>query len=208
MTTSLTRRGFLASGVAGLVTSGCDAPAARQAGAPAAATAGRGYLLRGGCVLSMDPAVGDFDRADVLIQGSTIAAVGPDLEADAEVIDASHAVVMPGFVDTHRHMWQGAIRNILPNGTLADYVRDVLGTIRSVMTPADVRIGDLVTALGAINAGVTTILDWSHIGNSPGHTDAAIAGLRASGIRAVYAFGGGVGGAANRYPDDIRRLRR
>jgi cytosine/adenosine deaminase-related metal-dependent hydrolase len=206
--TPLTRRGFLASGVAGLVATGCDTPAAQRGDGPAAAPSGRGYLIRGGCVLSMDPDVGDFDRADVLIQGSTIAAVGPDLEADAEVIDASHAVVMPGFVDTHRHMWQGAIRNILPNGTLTDYVRDVLGTVRGVMEPADVRIGDLVTALGAINAGVTTVLDWSHIGNSPEHTDAAIAGLRESGIRAVYAFGGGVGGPANQYPNDIRRLRR
>ena len=76
------------------------------------------------------------------------------------------------------------------------------------MRPEDVRIGDLVSALGAINAGVTTLLDWSHIGNSPAHTDAAIEGLRESGIRAVYAFGGGAGGPANRYPDDIRRLRK
>jgi len=206
--TPLTRRGFLASGVAGLVASGCDTPAAQQSGTTGSTGSDRGYLLRGGCVLSLDPDVGDFDRADVLIQGSTIAAVGPDLEADAEVIDASRAIVMPGFVDTHRHMWQGALRNILPNGTLNDYVRDVLGTVRPVMQPADVRVGDLVTALGAINAGVTTVLDWSHIGNSPEHTDAAIAGLRASGIRAVYAFGGGIGGPANRYPQDIRRLRR
>ena len=76
------------------------------------------------------------------------------------------------------------------------------------MRPEDVRIGDLVSALGAINAGVTTVLDWSHIGNSPAHTDAAIQGLRESGIRAVYAFGGGTGGPQNQYPDDIRRLRK
>jgi cytosine/adenosine deaminase-related metal-dependent hydrolase len=76
------------------------------------------------------------------------------------------------------------------------------------MRPDDVRIGDLVTALGAINAGVTTVLDWSHIGNTPAHTDAAIEGLRASGIRAVYAYGGGVGGSSNQYPQDIHRLRK
>jgi 5-methylthioadenosine/S-adenosylhomocysteine deaminase len=77
-----------------------------------------------------------------------------------------------------------------------------------VFRPEDARIGDLVSALGAINAGVTTVLDWSHIGNSPEHTDAAIEGLREAGIRAVYAYGGGTAGPANRFPDDIRRLRR
>ena len=66
----------------------------------------------------------------------------------------------------------------------------------------------MVSALGAINAGVTTLLDWSHIGNSPEHTDAAIDGLRAAGVRAVYAFGGGAPGPANQYPQDIRRLRK
>ena len=86
-------------------------------------------------------------------------------------------IVMPGFVDTHRHMWQGALRNILPNGLLSDYSRDITGTARSVFRPEDARIGDLVSALGALNAGVTTVLDWSHIGNSPEHTDAAIEGL-------------------------------
>ena len=210
----MSRRDFLTSSVAGLAvgatgasSAGCGAPAAQQTGAATGATAGERILLKGGCVLSLDPQVGDFEAADVLIEGSRIAAVGPNLTAAATVIDASRTIVMPGFVDTHRHMWQGALRNILPNGLLSDYVRDILVTIRGVIRPEDARIGDLVTALGAINAGVTTVLDWSHIGNSPQHTDAAIDGLRASGIRAVYGFGGGAGGSANQYPQDIRRLR-
>jgi 5-methylthioadenosine/S-adenosylhomocysteine deaminase len=194
-----TRRSFIASAAIGL--------AASLPGTPAAAQSGR-TLLKGGCVLSLDPKVGDFDTADVLIEGGKIAAVQPNITATAQVIDAANMVVMPGFVDTHRHMWQGAVRNSLPNGLLNDYVRDILGSVRGVIRPDDVRIGDLVSALGAINAGVTTLLDWSHIGNSPAHTDAAIQGLRESGVRAVYAFGGGVGGPANRYPDDIRRLRK
>ncbi len=194
-----TRRGFVTSAAVGL--------AAASFGTTAAAQSGR-TLLKGGCVLSLDPKVGDFDTADVLIEGAKIAAVQPNITATAQVIDAANMIVMPGFIDTHRHMWQGAVRNSLPNGLLGDYVRDILGSVRGVMRPEDVRIGDLVSALGAINAGVTTLLDWSHIGSSPAHTDAAIDGLRASGVRAVYAFGGGVGGPANRYPDDIRRLRK
>ena len=204
----ISRRGFLATGLAaggGGALSG-SGPAARQT--PRDAPRGGRLLLKGACVLTLDPAVGDFDRADVLIDGSTIAAVQPDLTAASQVIDASDTIVMPGFVDTHRHMWQGALRHILPDGLLADYGRDITGTARAVYRPADAHIGNVVTALGAINAGVTTVLDWSHIGNSPEHTDAAIDALREAGIRAVYACGGGTAGPLNRFPDDIRRLRK
>ena len=204
----LSRRDFLASSAAGVLAACSSSPSPRGAAVVEAAAAQTGRtLLRGGCVLSLDPAVGNFAAADVLIEGSRIAAVGPKLQAaTATVIDAANTIVMPGFVDTHRHMWQGALRNSLPNGLIGDYSREILG-IRSLMRPQDVRIGDLVSALGAINAGVTTVLDWSHIGNSPEHTDAAIDGLRTAGVRAVYGFGAGVG-ASVRYPEDIRRLRK
>jgi cytosine/adenosine deaminase-related metal-dependent hydrolase len=168
-------------------------------------------LIKGGTVLSLDSTIGDFDTADVLIDGATISAVGPNLSAragDAEIVDASQAIVMPGFIDTHRHLWEGSLRNILPDGLLGDYTRDITGAARAVFRPEDAHAGDLVSALGAINAGVTTVLDWSHIGNSPEHTDAAIAGLRESGVRAVYAYGGGTPGPSNQFPGDIRRLRR
>jgi 5-methylthioadenosine/S-adenosylhomocysteine deaminase len=209
-TDGISRRTFVA-GSAGLST-GLVSLGACSTSAPLGAAdvnvlpRGDKILLRGGCVLSLDPALGDFDSADVLIEGSRIAAVGVDLNAEAEVIDASRMIVMPGFIDTHRHMWQGALRNILPDGLLGDYVRSILGA-RAGYRPDDVYIGDLASALGAIDAGITTLLDWSHIGNSPEHTDAAIEGLRESGVRAVYAFGGGAPGPANRFPDDIRRLR-
>ena len=142
-----------------------------------------------------------------MIEGSRIVEVRPNITATATTIDATDTIVMPGFIDTHRHMWEGPLRNILPNGLLSDYTRDITGTARSVYRPEDARIGNLVSALGAINSGVTTLLDWSHIGNSPQHTDAAIEGLRESGVRAVYAYGGGAG-PQSQFPNDIRRLRR
>src|SRR5687767_15271300 len=199
-TPPISRRLFLRSSAAalgsGVVGAACGSQAAQQ---PAAAPGGR-ILLKGGCVLSLDPQIGDFDAADVLIEGTKIVAVRPNITATAEVIDATNTIVTPGFVDTHRHMWQGALRSILPDGLLSDYTRDITGTARAVMRPDDARVGDLVSALGAINAGVTTVLDWSHIGNSPAHADACIDGLRESGIRAVYAYlGSGT---------DIRRLRK
>ncbi len=206
----------LAAASAGAGLLGCR-PAAVPSGAPAASTPSSApaappppsgdVVFRGATVISMDGDVGDFESADILIEGEQIAAVGPGLETSAEAVDASNMIAMPGFVDTHRHMWQGSLRNILPNGLLSDYGRDITGSARRVYRPEDAYIGDLVIALGAINAGVTTVLDWSHIGNSPEHTDAAIDGLAESGLRSVYAYGGGVAGPDNRYPDDIRRLR-
>jgi cytosine/adenosine deaminase-related metal-dependent hydrolase len=175
---------------------------------PQAQPGGSATLLKGGRVLSLDPVIGDFDKADVLIQGSKIVSVKPNIRATAKIIDASNMIVMPGFVDTHRHAWEAPLRNILPNGLLSDYTRDITGTARAAYRPEDAYIGDLVTALGAVNAGVTTMLDWSHIGNTPEHTDAAIHGLKESGIRGVYAFGGGTPGPGNQFPQDIRRLRK
>ncbi len=202
------RRDFLAAAATAAL-AGCAPASEPVTGPPSGVPAGDRLLVRNACVLSMDPDVGDFNRADVLIEGTRIAAVGPDLDATPDtVIDGTGRIAMPGFVDTHRHCWQGALRNILPNGLLTDYLRDITGAARAIFRPEDARIGDLTTALGAINAGVTTVLDWSHIGNSPEHTDAAIEGLRESGIRGVYAFGTGQPGPANQFPGDIRRLRR
>ena len=207
------RRVFLSAlltGAAGAVASAVQAQERRAVRPVPRVRPGLQILVKGGTVLSLDPKVGDFDSADVLIDGETISAVGPNLAArpGAQVIDASRAIVMPGFIDTHRHLWEGSLRNILPNGLLSDYTRDITGAARAVFRPEDAHAGDLVSALGAINAGVTTVLDWSHIGNSPEHTDAAIAGLRESGIRAVYAYGGGTPGPRNQFPGDIKRLRR
>ncbi|MEO8423865.1 MAG: amidohydrolase family protein [Actinomycetota bacterium] len=150
-------------------------------------------LVRGGIVLSLDPNVGDFASADVLIEHGEIVAVGPGLQnGEAEVIDASGMIVMPGFVDSHRHIWEGLLRNIgtdVPLEGRSSYISFVLHKLAPAFRPEDAYIGDLVSALGAIDAGITTLLDWSHIQSSPAHTDAVIQALRDSGLRAVFAYG-------------------
>ncbi len=150
-------------------------------------------LIRGGVVLSLDPDVGDLSEGDVLIEGDKIVAVGPGLAAgDAELIDASGMIVMPGFVDSHRHIWEGILRNIgtdVPLEGRTSYISFILRTLAPVYRPEDVYAGNMVSALGAIDAGVTTLLDWSHIQSSPSHTDAGIQALRDSGLRAVFAYG-------------------
>ncbi len=172
-------------------------------------------LLQNGCVITVDKDLGNFWRADVLIEGTKIAAVGPDLGVtDAEVIDASNMIVMPGLIDTHRHLWEGILRNISADGILANYFPDVLGVLAPVYRPEDCYAGNLIGALGAIDAGVTTLLDWSHIQNTPEHADAVIKALQESGIRAVFAYGNPNTSLADwwfnsslEHPEDIRRLR-
>ncbi len=172
-------------------------------------------LLQNGCVITVDKQIGNFQRADVLIEGTKIAAVGPDLSvSDAEVIDASNMIIMPGFVDTHRHMWESILRNISANGTLDNYFPDIMGVLAPVYRPQDAYAANLIGALGAIEAGVTTVLDWSHIQNSPEHSDACIRSLQESGIRAVFAHGSPSTSltewhinSSRNHPEDVRRLR-
>jgi cytosine/adenosine deaminase-related metal-dependent hydrolase len=150
-------------------------------------------LIRNGCVLTLDKKVGNFHQADVLIEGTKIAAVGPGLNAgDAELIDASEMIVMPGFVDTHRHVWEGILRNIgtdIPLEGQDGYLTTVLKILAPVYRPEDAYVGNLVGLYGAIDAGITTILDWSNIQTTREHADAVIQALQESGMRAVFAYG-------------------
>ncbi|MDH3499242.1 MAG: amidohydrolase family protein, partial [Acidimicrobiia bacterium] len=150
-------------------------------------------IIRGGLVLSLDGSVGDFASGDVLVEGAKIVEVGPNLNGvDAEVIDAAGMIVMPGFVDSHRHIWEGILRNIgtdVPLEGRTSYISFVLRRLAPAYRAEDVYAGNLVSALGAIDAGITTLLDWSHIQSSPAHTDAAVQALTDSGLRAVFAYG-------------------
>jgi 5-methylthioadenosine/S-adenosylhomocysteine deaminase len=170
-------------------------------------------LIRNGFVVSMDPDVGDVPSGEVLVEDGKIVDVGRGLDvSDAEVVDATGMIVMPGFVDTHRHTWQTPVRGVLPSCTLDHYFAVMLGQVGGFYRPEDVHIGDYAGALEALNAGVTTLLDWSHINNTPDHADAAIQGLKDAGIRAVYAHGMPTGGewwsfSDLNHPEDIRRIR-
>jgi cytosine/adenosine deaminase-related metal-dependent hydrolase len=151
-------------------------------------------LIRGGVVIDTDPTPFVTGHSDVLIDNDLIAAVGTALPVpeDAEVIDATGRLVLPGFVDTHRHTWQAAVRSIAPDISFADYLERVLGRLTPRYRPDDVYAGNLAGALECLDAGITTLLDWSHIQLTPAHTEATVAALRASGIRAVlgYCYGG------------------
>lgn len=177
-------------------------------------------LIRGGHILSMDPAVGDFPRGDLLVEDGRIAAVGSVLSGngaapDAEVIDATGFIVIPGFVDTHRHTWETAIRGVAPDATLDGYFVEILDTFAPHYRAEDVYNSNLAGALECLNAGITTLVDWSHINNTPQHPDAAVQALRDAGIRAQYAYGSANTSLSDYWfqstiaipGDDVRRVR-
>ncbi|MGK5558359.1 amidohydrolase family protein [Actinomadura kijaniata] len=167
-------------------------------------------LISGGVVIDTDPSPTVLGDVDVLVKDGRITAVGPDLAAGpgVEVIDATGLLVLPGFVDTHRHTWQTGIRASLPDGTLSGYADQVLGRLAPRYGPQDVYAGTLAGALECLDSGVTTLVDWAHIQLTPAHTDANVEALRAAGIRAVFGYcyrgDGGVAGLAA----EARRVRR
>jgi 5-methylthioadenosine/S-adenosylhomocysteine deaminase len=205
-----TRRAVLATGASLAAIGAFSARAAAQADSELARlqNAPR-ILLKGGIVLSLDRTVGDLATGDVLIENGKISAIGPDIAAtDAAVVDAAHRIVMPGFVDTHHHFYQGILRNILPNGLLIpDYNRDISNALTAPYQPDDVYAGTLVSALGMIDMGTTAAVDTSQVNHTPEHSDAGVRALQESGLRVVYAYSRGAGPKAQ-YPQDLVRLRK
>ncbi|WP_037365757.1 amidohydrolase family protein [Amycolatopsis orientalis] len=158
-------------------------------------------LLRNGTVVSLDPAVGDLRRGDVLIEDGRIAAVGPAIDADAEIVDATGKIVLPGFVDTHRHTWQTAFRGLGADWTFDEYRAAMHGTLRPHYRPEDVYLGNLLGRLEALNSGVTTMLDWFHCSDRPENADAAIDALQEAPGRSVFCY-------CAAEPSDVTRVRK
>ncbi|WP_049572825.1 amidohydrolase family protein [Nonomuraea sp. SBT364] len=150
---------------------------------------GRPVVLRGGTVLPMNgarPAV-----ADVLVEGDRIAAVGPELPVPdgAAEIDATGGIVMPGMIDTHRHMWQTALRGYGADWTLTQYFVWFYLEHGKLFRPEDIHAGNVLAAIEALDAGVTTVVDWSHGLQSADHADAAVDALESVPGRYVLAYG-------------------
>jgi cytosine/adenosine deaminase-related metal-dependent hydrolase len=152
---------------------------------------GRPIVFRHGLVLTMNNATEVLHDADVLVVDGVISAVGPRLEApnDALEIDARGGIIMPGMIDTHRHMWQTAMRGYGADWTLSQYFVWYYLQHGKTFRPQDIYAGNLLSAIEAIDAGVTTTVDWSHGLQTVEHADAAVDALEEVPGRFVLAYG-------------------
>ncbi|MFC5499129.1 amidohydrolase family protein [Caenimonas terrae] len=209
------RRNFLQASltVPALAAVGCASPDGPR---PMAVPRGDRVLFKGGLLLTMAP-VSKVLRGDLLVEKGKIAAIAPSISAgDAEVIDASDRILMPGFVETHRHTWQSCLRHLGANWSAAQYFQFNFFKFGVIFRPEDVYAANLIGRLAALDGGITTLLDWSHIQNTPAHADAAVAALRDAGARSVFAMGWPqapnpaiwISKSTTDIPDDIRRVRK
>jgi len=169
----------------------------------------RRILFTGATIVTMDPQLGIL-HGDLLVEGDTVAAIGPDLSADgAVVVDASGTILAPGFVDTHRHAWEAQLRRIMPDvDDLGGYVMTTLAGYATVYRPEDMYTGTRLAALTALDGGITTMLDFSHNSRTREHSEAAIEALRDTGIRGVHAsMGPHFGDWDHQWPADLNRLK-
>jgi len=147
-------------------------------------------LLRGATVITMAEDRPDFEKADVLIEGDHIVAVGNALDDnDAEVIDFGGRILIPGLINAHLHSWQAALRSVGADWTLLEYLAKAHGGLSSHYTPEDMHIASYACAVNQINCGTTTLGDWCHNARTPEHADAALQGLTEAGIRSVFFHG-------------------
>jgi 5-methylthioadenosine/S-adenosylhomocysteine deaminase len=184
----LNRRRFTgllgATALAGVAAPALISPALAQG---AAGSVARGtYLIRNGAVITVDQA-GVLPRADVLVRDGRIEAIGPDLAAaGAEIIDATDMIVMPGFVDTHYHMWSAVGRNFIADGFGYFAAKNATSKL---FEPADFYNSVMLGLVELANAGVTTVHNWSHNTRTPAHADAELRAHREAMLRALYSHG-------------------
>jgi cytosine/adenosine deaminase-related metal-dependent hydrolase len=170
-------------------------------------------LLRGATVVTLDPQIGDLTRGDVLIRGDRIEEVGGDLghraaAGNTVVVDLGGMIVMPGFVDGHRHCWQGQLRHLICDAEIDEYIAMTHGSTALYYRPEDMYVGDLLALLSAIDCGITCVLDFSHNTRSRAHSDAVFDAYRKSGIRAVHVSAPPNAGTwEEQFPADLTRLR-
>jgi cytosine/adenosine deaminase-related metal-dependent hydrolase len=171
----------------------------RTAAGPGATLPPRGeFVIRGATVLSMDPSIGDLAPGDILVRNGAIVTVAPKIETTGvEALDGAGMICMPGFVDTHWHLWTSLFRPFVRADAAEFGYFPVTGRLGPHFTPEDSYRSVQLGIAEALSAGVTTVHNWAHNIRSPEHADAELAAMRDTGIRGRFAYG-----PAQGMPDD------
>lgn len=168
----------------------------------------REFLIRNAYVLTMDAAIGDLEGADVHVRDGAIAAVGRALAApSAEILDGSGMLVLPGFVETHWHVWTALLRSLAGDRQEHGYF-PTSRTVGAFYSPADMYAAGRLAAAEAIHSGITFLHDWCHNVRGPEYAEEALRALRETGIRARFSYGWPTAGSSDESIDsrDVARL--
>ncbi len=181
----------------------------RTAKGPAAALPPRGeFVVRGAQVLTMDPKISDLASGDVHVRDGAIVAVAEKVDVPSvQVIPADGMICMPGFIDTHWHLWTSLFRTFVRSDVPAVGYFPVSNRLGQLMVPEDSYRSSILGAAEALTAGVTTVHNWSHNVRSPDHADAELSAMRDAGIRGRFAYGPSQG-MANEEPMDFAGMAR
>jgi 5-methylthioadenosine/S-adenosylhomocysteine deaminase len=146
------------------------------------------FIVRNAYLVTMDAKLGDIPAGDVHVRNGALIGVGSNLSAPgAEEIDGRNRIALPGFIDTHFHLWGSFARGVVADGDF-DYF-PVMSRLGPVMTPDDAYNSAMLGIAEAVNSGLTTIHDWSHNIISGAYADADLRALRGAGVRARFSYG-------------------
>ena len=146
-------------------------------------------LVRRGYLLTMNNSLGEIPEGDVHVRNGEILAVGKNLKAPgATVLDGRNMIVMPGFVDTHWHMWTTYLR-CMAGDKVEDGYFPVTTAYGQVMQPEDMYYGTRLAAAEAIYSGITTVNDDCHNVRTHEHAEQDIRALGEAGLRANWSYG-------------------
>jgi 5-methylthioadenosine/S-adenosylhomocysteine deaminase len=186
---TLSRRRLLLGGATSAATALAlwPTPSAAQSAAPM--PTGSSFIIRNAYIVTLD-AAGDIPSGEILVRDGIISSVGAagsiSGSAGAPVIDGAGMIAMPGMIDTHWHLWNTTLRNMQRAGK--EYFPVKAAFVEQYQAEDHYRANRL-TLVEAINAGITTVTNFSHNIQSPAHADAELRAMQESGIRGRYCYG-------------------
>ncbi|KAJ7230096.1 hypothetical protein GGX14DRAFT_507970 [Mycena pura] len=157
-------------------------------------------LLRGGTFITYSESSSNLEiiTDGAMLFNDTILAISDTIDGldshsndhDVKMVNTTGKIISPGFIDTHRHTWQTAMRTLGPNVQLESYawLFGQTGPAPLIFSPDDIHIASLMGTLEALNAGVTTSLDFAHVTWTRAHAQAALQGVIDSGARVWWCY--------------------